>query len=100
MFVRVEALLNVGRALGRNNFDVLLPEGFKLSDLLKAIKVPGKGTVYEMMIDENGHLDSHYDLELNDQRIHEDMLDKELKEHDLIIMSDIIHVPGGAFAAV
>ena len=81
MFVRVEALLNVGRALGRNNFDVLLPEGFKLSDLLKAIKVPGKGTVYEMMIDENGHLDSHY-------------------EHDLIIMSDIIHVPGGAFAAV
>jgi len=91
MIVNIEAMMNVGRAIGQNNFKMILPEGSKLSDLLKSIKLQEKGNAYELMVGEDGHLDSHYTVLLNEEQVDDRTLDREIKDHDLLIMMDTVH---------
>mgnify|MGYP000903957146 CR=1 FL=1 len=51
MFVSVGAILNLRRMLGWDNQSLALQEGSKLRDVLKSIKIPGKGSAFEYMVD-------------------------------------------------
>ncbi|MBN1546128.1 MAG: MoaD/ThiS family protein [Syntrophaceae bacterium] len=97
MIVTVEALMNLGRALGWNNREFSLPDGSKLKDLLKAIEVPGKGNVYEMIVGADGKLDDHYTLMLDEHYINEGTFDREMRDRDRLVMIDTVNLPGTSF---
>jgi len=97
MFVSVGAILNLRRMLGWDNQSLVLQEGSKLCDVLKMIKVPGKGTAYEYMVDKKGHIDDHYQLYLNERHVSDPMLDVDMHDHDRLVIMDTFNLPSNSF---
>jgi len=100
MFVSVGAILNLRRMLGWDNQSLALQEGSKLRDVLKSIKIPGKGSAFEYMVDKEGHLDDHYQLYLNERQVSDTMLDSEVHDHDRLVMMDTFTLPSHSFLTV
>lgn len=97
MLVSIGAILNVRKILGWGERVMELPEGSTLSDWLKAIKVPEKKSVYEMLVGEGGHLDAHYRMYLDERRVKEEMLDIPVKDHDRLVLMDAVTLPSLSF---
>lgn len=97
MLVSIGALLNVRKVLGWHERVMELPEGSKLADWLKAIPVPNGGSIYEMMVGKEGHLDEHYRMYLDEKRVNEKMLEMEIKDHDRLVMMDAVSLPSLSF---
>jgi len=97
MLVSIGAILNVRKILGWGERVMELPEGSTLGDWLKAIKLPEKGNVYELMIGKEGHLDAHYRMYLDEKRIGDGMLDVPIKDHDRLVLMDAVTLPSLSF---
>ncbi len=93
MKVTVGAILGVRRLLGWHNTEMVLPEGATLGDWLKAIEVPGVGSAFDLMVMENGKVNSKYMIVYNQVRIGEEMLNAPAKENDRLVLMDFLHVP-------
>jgi len=93
MKVTVGAILGVRRLLGWHNMEMVLPEGATLADWLKAIKVPGDGSAFDLMIMENGKINGKFMVIYNKFRIGEEMLNTAAKEGDRLVLMDFLHVP-------
>ncbi|MBN1547309.1 MAG: MoaD/ThiS family protein [Syntrophaceae bacterium] len=93
MKVTVGAILGVRRLLGWHNVDMVLPDGATISDWLKAIKVPNAGSIFDLMIMENGKINSKYMIVYNRVTIGDQMLDIVVKENDRLVLMDSLHVP-------
>jgi len=97
MLVSIGAILNVRKVLGWGEKVMQLPEGSTLEDWLKAIKLPEKGNVYELMVGKEGHLDAHYRMYLDEKRIGDGMLDVPIKDHDRLVLMDAVTLPSLSF---
>ncbi len=97
MLVSIGAILDVRKMLGWHEKVMELPEGSNLSDWLKAIPVPDRGSVYEIMVGKAGHLDEHYRLYLDEKRVNDAMLDIQIKDHDRLVMMDAVSLPSLSF---
>jgi len=97
MLVSIGAILNVRKVLGWGEKVMELPEGSTLGDWLKAIKLPEKGNVYELMVGKEGHLDAHYRMYLDEIRVVEGMLDVPIKDHDRLVLMDAVTLPSLSF---
>ncbi len=93
MKVTVGAILGVRRMVGWSNLEMVLPEGATVADWLKAIQVPGVGNAFDLMIMDNGKVNSKYMIMLNKFRIGEEMLDTAVKADDRLVLMDFLHVP-------
>ena len=93
MKVTVGAILGVRRLLGWHNVEMVLSDGTTIGDWLKAIKVPGAGTAFDLMIMDNGKINSKYMIMYDQVRIADDMLDIAVKEGDRLVLMDFLHVP-------
>jgi hypothetical protein len=97
MLVSIGAILNVRKILGWHEKVMELPEGSTLRDWLKAIQVPDRGNVYEMMVDKEGRVEGHYRMYLDERRVNEEMLGAEVKDHDRLVMMDAVSMPSLSF---
>jgi hypothetical protein len=93
MKVTVGAILGVRRLVGWSNLEMVLPDGATVTDWLKAIKVPDAGNAFDLMIMDNGKINSKYMIMLNKFRIGEDMLGASVKADDRLVLMDSMHVP-------
>jgi hypothetical protein len=93
MKVTVGAILGVRRLLGWSNIEMVLPDGAKITDWLKAIKVPEAGTAFDLMVMENGKISPKYMIMYDKVRIADDMLGITVKEGDRLVLLDFLHVP-------
>jgi hypothetical protein len=93
MKVTVGALLSVRRLLGWHNLEMELPEGATIADWLKAIKVPGAGNAFDLMIMENGEINRKYMIMYDQVRIGDDMLNIVIKDGDRLVLLDYMYLP-------
>jgi hypothetical protein len=93
MKVTVGAILGVRRLLGWSNLEMVLPDGATITDWLKAIKIPGAGTAFDLMIMDNGKINPKYMIMYEKVRIADDMLGIAVKEGDRLVLLDFLHVP-------
>jgi len=93
MKVTVGAILGVRRLLGWSNLEMVLPDGAKITDWLKAIKIPGAGSAFDLMIMDNGKINPKYMIMYEKVRIADDMLGITVKEGDRLVLLDFLHVP-------